>query len=283
MGHFNAGPVGQHWFERAKRLWRTPAFKLGMREQSAAALGVSAWALVTGIAMVKSGLSVPLALAMTFLVYAGSSQLATLPLIALGSPLWVIWLTGICVNLRFVIFSTLWREHFGHLRRGRRLFMAYLTTDLIFVLFSRRYGGQKPAQEQQSYYWGSALVAWLTWQIPSIAGIFLAQVVPLSWGLGFAGILALLGIALTLLVDKATLVSTVVAGAAAIAAFSLPLRLNILVAIAAAVALGLLFESSEKALGQYERRKAALKSGQDAQVAPNPESKEQAEQDRETP
>lgn len=241
----------------AKHLWRDSAFQLGMREQSTASLGVAAWALVTGIAMVKSGLSAPLAILMSLLVYAGSSQLATLPLLAVGSPLWVIWLTGICVNLRFVIFSSFWREHLGHLPRFKRVFMAYISTDLLFVLFSRRYAGKAPSKAQENYYWGSALVAWFSWQIPCVAGVFLAQVVPLSWGLGFAGMLALLAVALTLLVDKATLLSTIVAGAAAIAAFSLPLRLNILVAIAAAIALGLLFESAEKALKRNAMKKNA--------------------------
>lgn len=38
-------------------------------------LGISAWGLVTGVAMVKSGLSVGMALFMSLVVFAGSSQL----------------------------------------------------------------------------------------------------------------------------------------------------------------------------------------------------------------
>ena len=59
--------------------------------------------------MVKSGLSVPLALLMTLTVYAGSAQLAALPLLAGGAPMWVVWAAAFCVNLRFVIFSAQWR------------------------------------------------------------------------------------------------------------------------------------------------------------------------------
>lgn len=231
--------------------WRMPGFRLGMRDQGTVTLGVAAWGLVTGVAMVKSGLSIELALTMTMLVYAGSSQLAVLPLLASGSPLWVIWLTGICVNLRFVIFSSMWRRHFGHLPRGQRVWMGYLTTDMMFVLFFKRYGHAAPDAEQQGYFWGAATVSWLSWQAASVLGIFLAQIIPLSWGLGFAGILAILGVALSLLVDRATWLATVVAGTAAIAAFALPLKLNILVAIAAGVAIGLLYESMDKTLKQH--------------------------------
>ena len=79
--------------------------------------------------------------------------------------------------------------------------------------------------------------------MPSIAGILLANAIPLSWGLGFAGVLALLGVLLSLLVDRATWIATGVAATAAIATYALPLKLNILVAIAAAVLTGLAVEA----------------------------------------
>ena len=82
-----------------------PDFHRGMREMRSLAAGIGAWGLVTGVAMVKGGLSVPLAAMMTLLVYAGSAQLAALPLLAAGAPMWVIWAAAFCVNLRFVIYS----------------------------------------------------------------------------------------------------------------------------------------------------------------------------------
>jgi len=205
-------------------------------------LGISAWGLVTGVAMIKSGLSVPLALAMSLLVFAGSSQLASLPLIAAGAPLWVLWATAFCVNLRFVIFSAHWRLYFGHLPFWQRIRLSYFAADLNYVVFLRRFPDMKPAPEQLPYYWGGVALNWSAWQVPSIAGIFLANQVPTEWGLGFAGILALLGLSYSLLSDKGTWISAGVASCAAVAAYALPLRLNIVVAIAAAVAVGLLLE-----------------------------------------
>jgi predicted branched-subunit amino acid permease len=110
----------------------------------------------------------------------------------------------------------------------------------------KRYPEPHPRPEQVPYFWGAATTNWLAWQIPSIAGILLANAVPLSWGLGFAGVLALLGVLLSLLFDRATWLATGVAATAANAAFALPLKLNILVAIAAAVAAGLLMEAVDR-------------------------------------
>ena len=60
---------------------RRPEFRAGIRDMSSAALGIGAWGLMTGVAMVKSNMSVLESVAMTLLVYAGSSQLAAIPLL----------------------------------------------------------------------------------------------------------------------------------------------------------------------------------------------------------
>ncbi len=206
------------------------------------AIGIAAWGLITGVAMGKSGLPLPLMAFMSLLVFAGSAQLAVLPLMAGGAPIWVVWATALCVNLRFVIFSAAWRPYFiGH-PLALRLRLAYFTADLNYVMFMRRFPEPRPAPEQLPYFWGGVVTNWLAWQVPSMTGILLADAVPVHWGIGFAGTLALLGLALSLLTDRATGVAGAVAGCAAVAAYALPFKLNIVVAIAAAVAIGLLID-----------------------------------------
>jgi branched chain amino acid efflux pump len=217
-------------------------FRRGLRDIIAPSLGISAWALVTGVAMIKSGLSVPLAVLMSLTVYAGSAQLAALPLIAAGAPLWVIWATAACMNLRFVIFSAQWRKYFGHLPRIERLLLTYLATDLNYVLFLQRFPEPKPRPQQIPYYLGSVMWSWLSWQVPAFVGIVLADRVPEQWGLGFAGVLALLGLAYSTLSGRKSWIAAVAAAVVAVAAFALPLRLNVVVAIAAGVAIGLLLD-----------------------------------------
>ncbi len=207
------------------------------------ALGIAAWGLITGVAMGNSGLGVPLMVLMSLLVFAGSAQLAVLPLMSAGAPIWVVWATALCVNLRFVIFSAQWRPYFGRYAFVHRLRLAYLTADLNYVLFMRRF--PDPALEREAqlpYFWGGVATNWVAWQVPSLTGILLADRIPVDWGIGFAGTLALLGIGCSLLKDKPTAVAGGVAACAAVAAYALPLRLNIVTAIAAAVAIGLLID-----------------------------------------
>ena len=208
--------------------------------------GLAAWGLMTGVAMMNSGMSTFEALLMAVIVFAGSSQLAAIPLLMAGAPLWVVLATGFCVNLRFVVFSAHLRPYMMHLPLWQRLVSGYLTTDLTYVMFVRRFPkvgtNATELRAQQAYLSGNVMVNWVSWVGCSLLGVGLASFVPLQWGLGFAGILALLGILCSLATSRLRMVSSGVAGAAAVAAFALPFKLNILVAIAAAVALCLMLE-----------------------------------------
>jgi predicted branched-subunit amino acid permease len=239
-----------------RRMLRHPEFAIGVREMAAVSPGLAAWGLMTGVAMVKSGMSVFESVAMSLLVFAGSSQLAAIPLLAAGAPMAVILATSFCVNLRFVVFSAHMRPYVMHLGLRQRLLTGYLTADLSYVLFVRRYAqpGTDAAQRtaQLAYLGGGMALNWVSWHTSSLLGIALAHSVPTEWGLGFAGILALLGVASSLASSRLRMVSAGVAGAAAVAAFSLPFRLNIVVAIAAAVGLCLLAETALNARGAKE-------------------------------
>jgi predicted branched-subunit amino acid permease len=118
---------------------RRPAFREGARDGLPMAIGIAAWGLVAGVAMAKSGMGVGLAIFMSVLVYAGSAQIAALPLIAAGAPMWVVWATTLCVSLRFMAFSFHYRPYFAHLPRPQRVALSFLMGDTNFALFIRRF------------------------------------------------------------------------------------------------------------------------------------------------
>jgi predicted branched-subunit amino acid permease len=217
-----------------------PLFREGVRDGMPMAIGIAAWGIVAGVAMAKSEMGVPLAVFMSLLVYAGSAQIAALPLIAADAPMWVVWATTLCVSLRFMAFSYHYRPFFAHLPRGQRVALSYLMGDTNFALFFRRFSDFVPGERYEDYFLGSALTTYGFWQVSIIGGIVAGHGIPASWGLGFAGTMALLALTCTQLRDPSTAGAAVVAACAAVAAYALPLKLNIVVAIAAAVAFGVL-------------------------------------------
>jgi predicted branched-subunit amino acid permease len=227
---------------------RQPAAVLGVRESLPSSLAMATWGLVTGVAMVQSGLSTAQAIGMTLLVYAGSAQLTSLPLLAASAPLAIIWASALIVNLRFVIYSAAVKPFFQRLPWGSRLLYSIGTVDVLSVNFLRRYPNppvHQPslvqsdtfpaASEPLAYFRWAAGFNWLVWQTSSIAGILLAHVIPLSWGLEYVASLALIAMLLPMLLDRASLVCVGVAAVVAVLAVKLPLNLGLLIAVIAGV------------------------------------------------
>jgi len=226
-----------------------------MRAFAPAVIATGAWALVTGVAMVRSGLPLGPALAMSAFVYAGSAQLASLPLIVAGAPIWVVLLTATIVNLRFVVFSAGMQPYFRHLSVPRRLVLGYLTGDVGYLLMMRRFSGvAHDAAERSGQIWffiGLAVSNWLVWQPLSVAGILMADRIPPSWGMDFIGVLALITLLAPSLTEAPAVVGVLVACVVAIVANALPLKLSVLAAVLAGVAAAIALEVVR------ERREAA--------------------------
>lgn len=220
-------------------LWRE-GFKVGIPTL----FGIGAWGLVVGIAMVKTGLTIPQSLAMTLLVFAGSAQLASLPLIAASAPIWVVFATALVVNLRFVIFSALLAPHFAHLPWKKRFALGYVSGDMSVALFLQRFPNEAPALGKLSYLKGLLYPNWGAWQIGSIAGIFLGSAVPPEWGLGFAGTLAIICITIPMIMNNAALCGAVVAAATAVLAYDLPYKLGLLAAVLVGMVTAMIVEET---------------------------------------
>ncbi len=178
------------------RPWHDPAWRAecarGARDLMPAVPGTFAWGLVTGVAMVKSGLTVPLALVMTLFVYAGSAQLASLPLIASAAPVWVITATAFATNMRFVIYAAAMRQHLAMYGKRRLAVLGYLSGDFPFVYFMNRIARDGAFAHRDAWKFGLAATNWVVWQVSSIVGIVGAWLGGVLAGmLGFAAVTTL--------------------------------------------------------------------------------------------
>lgn len=220
------------------------AYREGVRAMMPMALAISVWGVVTGVAMVNQGMSVPVGLLMTFTVFAGSAQLAVLPLLAVGAPLPVVWATALVVNLRFVIFAASSRRSFVDLTLRQRILAGYLNGDLGFALFSQRFADDpdRGSPVQWGYFYGGAVVNWVAWQAASVAGIVLGGFAPEAWGLELAAYLALTAVLVPMCVKFPAIAGVAVAIVVSVVTVDLPMRLGLLVAVAAGVTVAMLAE-----------------------------------------
>ena len=211
------------------RAERRDAFTRGLKAVSPGLIALSVWGLVTGVAMVNGGLTQSAAVTMSLLVYAGSAQLTALPLIVAGAPLWLIFVAGFVVNLRFVIFGAALHPFFKNLPWPKRLLLGFLTVDVAFVVFMPRFADArvKGTSEQRWYYLGMILPSWVIWQVTSMTAMVLPHVRA-----------------------RPMLLSVIAAGAVAWIAQPLPLRMGLLAAVVAGIGAGMWAEQASGARPQ---------------------------------
>ncbi len=230
----NIARIDLSWSEQQRA-----AFFEGSQRMTRAGFAIFTWALVTGVAMAESGIGVAESVGISLLVYAGSAQLAALPLILGNFPIWTIWLTAIVINLRFVISSAGLQPHFKEKSFWQRFVIGYLNGDLTFAFFISRYPTVIQDNSRLPFFLGMSLTNWVIWQSGSMLGILLSGFVPESWGLGFAGTLALIGVVLPMIESKSARFAAATAAVIAVLTMSLPYKLNLILAILSAVAVGM--------------------------------------------
>lgn len=223
-----------------------PAFSRGAREGwrdfLPMSVGLVPWAIVTGIAMRSIGLSPVEAMGMNLLVYAGTAQLGTLPLIASGAPIWLIFVTALVLNLRFVIFSAALAPVFQGHAWSRRARASYLLVDGVFAVGSEKMLASDDPQWRWGYFIVPSLWAWSLWQGFVLLGVLGGGVVPRDWSLEFMVTIALMLMMIPMSRTRPMLVAAIAGGLGAVLLRELPLRLGLFAGIAIGIVSGFVAE-----------------------------------------
>lgn len=215
------------------------ALLAGARACIPLAPGVLLFGMVCGAAAAGVGLTPGQSFALSWLVFAGSSQIVATQLFAAGAPGWVVVLTGWVVNLRFMMYSATLAQHFRGTTRLERWLAGYLLTDQAFaVTLARVLDGRR---DIPWFFLGIAATLWVFWQVASLAGIFLGALVPASWSIDFVVALTFIGVLAPLLRDRAMAAAAVSGGLTSIY-LVLPLKLNLMAAALIGAAVGIALE-----------------------------------------
>jgi predicted branched-subunit amino acid permease len=204
--------------------------------------GVATFGMISGVAMVGSGMSPLSAMTMSLVAYAGTAQLASLQLAAAGAPLVLILFATLVLNLRFALYSLAMAPHLGGGPTRMRFLYSYLLSDNGYAHFVARYASHPDDPGKVSYYLGACAAIWTTWQVSTAAGIGVGTRIPPQWHLEFIVTLTFFALGISLVRDRAMAVAAVTAAVVAVLTMGLPYRLGLIVAAAAGIAAGILAE-----------------------------------------
>lgn len=148
--------------------------------------GLIPFGAVMGTICADSKLSYFQTLSMNIFVFAGSSQLAATDLMLKNTPALVVVLTGLIINLRFVLYSAALSpivQKSGFLVKA---LSSYLLTDQSYATMSANEDKLTGTAQLIEFYFGAATLAFVAWQLSVLAGLVFGNFAPASWSLEYA-------------------------------------------------------------------------------------------------
>lgn len=179
-------------------------FKQGIRDTLPTVFGYIGIGLAFGIIGHSAGFSVLVIFLLSLIVYAGSAQFIMVSLLATKSPILSIILGVFLVNSRMILMSMTISNFFKSDRLAKNIVIGSLLTDESFALGMNK---QNYTEGKLNFAWFNAanLTAYLTWNIASVTGALIGNLLvnPAQLGLGFAVVAMFIGLLyLQVLSDK---------------------------------------------------------------------------------
>lgn len=216
-----------------------PDFVAGIRDMLPPLVGMLPFGMVCGVAAQSLGASPLEVLGLSAFVFSGVAQIVATQMLADDAPYAVIVLTCFVVGLRLAMYSAALAPHLATAPPRWRHALAFLLTDQAFAMAIGHFRRHGDPRRGASYFLGTGLLLWGTWQLSNMAGYLVGNVLPASWQLEFIVPLCFLGLLVGALEDGPTRVAAVTAGVAVVALDPLPMRLSLLCAGAIGIAAGL--------------------------------------------
>lgn len=217
----------------------------GARDTFPLIVGAIPFGIIFGTLAEPSGLSAWAALAMSALVFAGSSQFIALGLLAAGAALPVIIATTFIVNLRHMLYAATLVPHIRCLSHPWRAVLAFGLTDESFAVVNKRYKQSNNHDNAHWYFLGSVVAMYSNWQVCTALGITLGELFPdmTHWGLDFAMSVAFIAIVMPMLKTRPYWAATIVSACIAVASYSLPHKLGLMLAALCGVLTGMAIQA----------------------------------------
>lgn len=217
----------------------------GIRDSSPFLLGVFPFGLTCGIMGLTGELLPAETILMSLLVFAGAAQFAAIAMLATGVAFWVIVLTCLLINLRFLLMGASLAPFMLGQSLTRQSLLSFLLADESYVLTMDRIGRNNYSF---FYHLGASLTIYIAWVISTIVGVFVESYIsdPLAWGLDFAMPAIFMALLFPRLVSRVSIIVCCTAGVISILGIIyLPGKWYIILACLTAIILGGLLEKPE--------------------------------------
>ena len=207
---------------------RVDTFIKGILDILPLMIPVVPFGIIYGVIGVEIGFSPMEVFAMSFVIFAGSSQIAFTQLFAAGaSPLVMISSVAV-INSRHILYGAVLAEYLGKLRLTWKILLSYLMADQAFSVSSAYFKKNVKNKNVHFHMLGSGLTLWLLWQLSTLIGIVLGNIVPAQLGLEFAIPLTFFSLILSELRKLDHVIIILISGICSVLTYDFPFKIYII-------------------------------------------------------
>jgi predicted branched-subunit amino acid permease len=185
--------------------------------------------IIYGVIGTDMGLTPFMTFAMSFIIFAGSSQIAFTQLFLAGASPFVIIGSVAAINSRHLLYGAVLSQYLNKLSVSWRIVLSYLMTDQAFSVSSTYFKQNKNKFNSHFHMLGSGFTLWFLWQISTLVGIFLGNIVPEQLGLAFTIPLTFLALIVGNLRKLDHLIVIMVSGISSLLIYNLPYKIYVIV------------------------------------------------------
>lgn len=202
--------------------------------------------IIYGVIGVEIGFSPMEVFAMSFVIFAGSSQIAFAQLFAAGaSPLVMISSVAV-INSRHILYGAVLAEYLGKLRLTWKIILSYLMADQAFSVSSAYFKKNVKNKNVHFHMLGSGLTLWSLWQLSTLIGILLGNIVPAQLGLEFAIPLTFFSLILSELRKLDHLIIILISGICSVMTYNFPFKIYIIFSAIFSLAISIMINKKFK-------------------------------------
>ncbi|MFZ3229408.1 MAG: AzlC family ABC transporter permease [Pseudobdellovibrio sp.] len=212
-------------------------FLSGFRNMLPITTGIIPFGAVVGTVCAEAKLSFFKSIVMNNIVFAGASQLVAVDLMTKKTVWLVVVITGLIINLRFILYSAALSPIVHRSSFLVKLFCSYCLTDQGYAVMSANQDKFRNNTEAISFYIGASICMILTWQASFVAGYAFGNFAPAALSLDFAVPLSFIALVIPTMKNKNYLIVALFASVTSILLNPLPYKLGLILTAFSAILL----------------------------------------------
>jgi predicted branched-subunit amino acid permease len=209
----------------------------GFRSMIMITPGIVPFGAIMGTVCANADLSLFQSVSMNFLVFAGAAQLAAMELMSQNAAAGVVVMTGLIINLRFLLYSAAMSPIVQKSGFMVKLVCSYWLTDQSYAVMSANHEKFKTNREAIHFYLGTCVCMALSWHLSVIGGFVFGNFAPASWSLDYAVPLSFLAFVVPALKNSKYVVVAAFSSVVSLLLNSMPYKLGLIVTALLAIGL----------------------------------------------